>query len=295
MENTEIGIDSMSDIVRKNGQIIFKTQLPLLLLLLTVFEIGFTIPPLLMILSFIGSLNTNTLEIFCNKVEPKLVDCQFTTVPELGILPSSTKTYKGIKGVEYLKETETKKNSEGDSYTVTYYYVIFNQIPGKNKVQFDDRAQWVVSQINQFLNSDQETLKQTSSREPIASYFQLYSGVLSGVLQFMFIHVGVFIVANVIFYQSIDINNNLRQVVRTRIIPFYRKTLSFSDIKGLALIESWDEGDKRYSIEIHTTKNEKIYLWSTYNENEANNLVDEIRRITGFYVIEQRLPPTQDS
>jgi hypothetical protein len=287
VENTEIGIDSMSDIVRKNGQIIFKTQLPLSLLLLTVFEIGFTIPPLLMILSFIGSLNTNTLEIFCNKVEPKLVDCQFTTVPELGILPSSTKTYKGIKGVEYLKETETKKNSEGDSYTVTYYYVIFNQIPGKNKVQFDDRAQWVVSQINQFLNSDQETLKQTSSREPIASYFQLYSVVL----QFMFIHVGVFIVANVIFYQSIDINNNLRQVVRTRIIPFYRKTLSFSDIKRLALIELIDEdGDKSYKLEIHTNKNEKIDLWSVSKEEEANRLAREICRLTGFRLIEQRLP-----
>jgi len=237
----------MTEIVRKNGQMIFKTQ-PLLFIILfmTLWGSGFIGSPLL----FLGNTirTVNDLEVFCNKVEPKLVDCQFTTVPKLGIFPSSTKTYKGIKGVEYLKETETKEDSEGDSYTVTYYYVIFNQIPGENKVQFDDRAQWVVSQINQFLNSDQETLKQTNSRD----LSTIVLPVIFIIFIAIFLLVGFFVVSATVFYQSIDINNNLRQLVNTRIgIPFYRKTLSFSDIKGLAFIESADEdGVRSYRLVI---------------------------------------------
>ena len=82
------------------------------------------------------------------------------------------------------------------------------------------------------------------------------------------------------------------------LLPFYIniKTLNFTAIKGLVFIEKLDsDGDKMYALEIHTNKNEEIYLWSSYDENEANNLANEIRRIANFRLIEQRLPPTQNS
>jgi len=70
----------------------------------------------------------STLEISCNKkAEPKLVDCQISTIPLLGISPPTTETYTGIKRIEYLKETETTEDSDGDKYTFTLHYVIFYQ------------------------------------------------------------------------------------------------------------------------------------------------------------------------
>jgi hypothetical protein len=277
----------MAEIVRKSGQIIFKTQPPVFIVLfMTFWGAGFIGVPLLALGSLLKSLDT--LEVSCTKIEPKLADCQISKIPKLKNFPPSTETYKGIKGVRYLTETETKEDSEGDTYTVTYYYVIFNQIPGENKVQFDDRAMWVVSQIDQFLKSDQETLKQTNSRD-------LSTIVLPVIFTAIFPLVGFFVVSATVFYQSIDINNNLRQVVNTRIgIPFYRKTLSFNNIKGLVFIERADEdGDRSYRLEIHTNKDKEIYLWSTSNQEEANNLANEIWRLTGFRLIEQRLPASE--
>jgi hypothetical protein len=279
----------MAEIVRKSGQIIFKTQPPVFIVLfMTFWGAGFIGVPLLALGSLLKSLDT--LEVSCTKIEPKLADCQISKIPKLKNFPPSTETYKGIKGVRYLTETETKEDSEGDTYTVTYYYVIFRQVSGENKVKFDDRAQWVVSQIDQFLKSDQETLKQTNSRD-------LSTIVLPVIFIAIFPLVGFFVVSATVFYQSIDINNNLRQLVNTRIgIPFYRKTLSFSDIKGLAFIESADEdGDRSYRLEIHTNKDKEIYLWSTSNQEEANNLANEICRLTGFRLIEQRLPSAENS
>jgi|GEM_PF-5954613 len=273
----------MAEIVRKSGQIIFKIQPPVFIVLfMTVWGAGFIGGPLLILGSLLISLDT--LEVSCSKIEPKLADCQVSKIPQLKIFPPSTETYKGIKGVKYL--TETKEDSEGDTYTV--YYVIFKQLSGEKKVKFDDRAQWVVSQIDQFLNSDQETLKQTNSRD-------LSTIVLPVIFTAIFPLVGFFVVSAMIFYELIDINNNLRQVVNTRIgIPFYRKTLSFSDIKGLAFIESADEdGDRSYRLKIHTNKDKEIYLWSTSNQEEANNLANEIWRLTGFRLIEQRLPASE--
>jgi len=277
------------DIIRKDGQIIFssKTGLPLQgVLVFVAIGIMAMSAPIQMIGSFISSMNT--LEISCNKkAETQLVDCQISTIPLLGIFPATTETYKGIKKVEY--QVEHQEDSDGDIYTL--YYVLFYQTSETKKIKFDERGSWVASQINEFINSSQETLRlqQSKSIEPAQIALIIIVSIVSFPFGLVFLRVGL-------FHYSVNINSNLRQIVITNfIIPLYTKTFSFSDIKGLGLIESWDEGDKRYSIEIHTTKNEKIYLWSTYNENEANNLVNEIRRITGFYVIEQRLPPTQDS
>jgi hypothetical protein len=260
--------------------------------------------PIYMTSLFISS--TNTLEISCNKkTESKLVDCEISTIPLLGIFPPTTETYTGIKRVEYLTETGTRENSDGNKYKFTLHYVIFYQTSEVKKVRFDYRAQWVANQIDQFLNSSQKTL--TVNQPKSIDIAEIANIILIILASITFFPLGLLFIAVTLNYYSVDINGNLRQITNSGFIPLhitnsgfiplhiYRKTFSFSDIKGLALIESWDKGDKRYSIEIHTTKNEKIYLWSTYNENEANNLVDEIRRITGFYVIEQRLPPTQDS
>jgi len=281
----------MKNIVRKDSQIIFKSQSDLSLVIILV-GIGLMSLPIYMTSRFISS--TNTLEISCNKkTESKLVDCQISTIPLLGIFPPTTEIYTGIKRVEYLKETETREDSDGDKYKFTLHYVIFYQTSEVKKVRFDYRTQWVANQIDQFLNSSQNTL--TVNQPKSIDIAEIAKIILASIICFPF---GLLFIALTLNYYSVDINGNLRQITKFGfIIPLYiyRKTFSFSDIKGLGLIESWDEGDKCYSIQIHTIKNEKIYLWSTYNENEANNLVNEIRRITGFYVIEQRLPPTQDS
>jgi len=198
------------------------------------------------------------------------------------------------KRVEYLKETETREDSNGDKYKFTLHYVIFYQTSEVKKVRFDYRTQWVANQIDQFLNSSQKTL--TVNQSKTIDIAEIARIILVSIICFSG---GLIFIVVVLYCHSVDINGNLRQITNFySFIPLYiyRKTFSFSDIKGLALIERLDEdGIKNYKLEIHTIKNEEIYLWSTYNENEANNLVNEIRRITGFYVIEQRLPPTQDS
>ena len=286
----------MKNIVRKDSQIIFKSQSDLSRLSrlsLVIIGIGLMSVPIYDTTSSLIS-STNTLEISCNKkTESKLVDCQISTIPLLGIFPTTTEIYTGIKRVEYLTETGTREDSDGNKYKFTRHYVIFYQTSEVKKVRFDNLAQWVANQIDQFLNSSQKTLTVNQSKS--IDIAEIASIILVGIIASSG---GLIPIVIVLFCHSVDINGNLRQITNFySFIPLYiyRKTFSFSDIKGLALIESWDEGDKRYSIQIHTIKNEKIYLWSTYNENEANNLVNEIRRITGFYVIEQRLPPTQDS
>ncbi len=296
---------NMADtIVRKDGQIIFRSWSSISLL--GTFFITFGLLTIGALISSLNQMNDSVirsisgLEISCNKkTESKLVDCQISTIPLLGISPPTTETYTGIKRVEYLKETETREDSDGDKYTVTLHYVIFYQTSEAKKIRFDERGSWVASQINQFVNSSQVTLKQVKNVDltEIATNIGLTVVNLLWVSTIfsLFCFVGSRI--SLFFSPLVDINGNLRQVVITNyMIPLYRKTFSFSDIKGLVLKqELYGDDIKNYTLEIHTIKNEKIYLWSTYDENEANNLADEIRRISGFYLIEQRLPPTQNS
>ncbi len=271
----------MAEIVRKSGQIIFQIQPPsTFTLIMTILGSIFICPSLIVTIIFIVS--ANTLEISCNKIEPRLIDCKFTKIRMLGILPRSTNSYKGIKGVKYYN-----------------HYIMFNQTSGENKVLLDDRASWVANRINQFLNSNQQAFQQALTQTHSEDHMIFLASSLPLLL------VGLFIICFGILHISKNVNNDLRQFIQTfslyGVLPIFRKTWNFRDIKGIALLEKYDydEDDNRnykvYTLEIHTNRNKKIYLWSFFNEQEANDLANEICRLTGFRLIEQRLPSSENS
>ncbi len=297
---------------RKNARTIFKS-------------VGYSVQPAIIFSLFITIYEfssyvrdfTSTLEIYCNRIEPKLIDCQFTTIPKLEILPPSTQTYKGIKKVTYLMQKEEKEDTKGHYHTGNY--IVFNQTSGENRVQFNDsdRAQWVANQIDQFLNSGQETIKFTKS----ANLANLIIKFVKSVVEFTVIFFILLILLPVLdavhtffrwfllrhsrytyinplnycyLYRLIEIDSNLRKVVDISIgIPFCTKTLNFSDIRAVTLIKK-EWGGKSYTLCIRTNKNEEIYLWSVYTSKDENeetkkicNQAREISELAGSPLVKQ--------
>lgn len=295
----------MANIVRKPGQIILLESLPWFIVGIgAVFGLSFIISGLLMIVATLGQLNT--LNISCKKVELKIADCEFTQTPKIRLFPTTVESYTGIKDIQYFQETETTTNRKGNEVTYTSHYIIFKQASGDNKVRYSGYyAQWAVGQISNFLNSQEETLSVSSSRE---------IGVIGTEIGFvlfsaMLVLLGIPIVSSSVFYEVIDINANIRQITEKRIgLPFYYKTISFSNVDEIAIVESEvpvveiavvestdidsentdNDGNKLYSLEIRYrsgNKQNKILVSAGLNQEIINSLGQEISRLIGCRLI----------
>ncbi len=275
----------MANIVRKPGQIIFPKSLPAPFLIFTVvWSLGFIGIPCIIVLRQL-STQLSTLNISCKKVEPKIADCEFTQTPKIRLFPATVESYTGIRDIQYFQETETTRDSEGDEVTYTYHYIIFKQASGDNKVRYNGYyAQWAVGQISNFLNSQQETLLVSNSRE---MDIVIWGGIISSGI---FVLVGFVVASAFIFYESIDINANIRQITEKRIgLPFYYKTINFSDVEGVLVSESTDsDGDKSYSVEIKYrsgNKQNKILVDEGLDQERIDSLGQEISRLIGCRLV----------
>lgn len=82
-----------------------------------------------------------------------------------------------------------------------------------------------------------------------------------------------------------DINNNIKQIIITRIgLPFYKKAIKFHEINSIAIIEDiYDKSYKTYTLEIRLKSNQKdqLFLGRQTNETEIYNLAAEIKEMIG--------------
>ncbi|MCS6959647.1 MAG: hypothetical protein RMK91_06310 [Pseudanabaenaceae cyanobacterium SKYGB_i_bin29] len=267
----------MVKVTRKTGEISFTTAPPLFLILfMLVWGIGFIGMPLFMIGMSLSRLGITKFT--CQKIEPRLADCQLSMTPRLSIFPVSVQEYKGVKGAKYVEET--RRDSEGDEYKV--YFVELQKVGGVEKLRMSyELAAQIPPRLDTFLKSQEETFTLTEERnfDPLFLLSILFPG--------LFIVIGVSAVAAFLWVEKLSINSNFGQVSYLRIgIPLFRRIYSFNEIQSVRIDTVRDEDSTIYKVQILPCKGKPIEVDSTTDRDEAIGLLREVGSMIGCPQIE---------
>lgn len=238
---------------------------------------GFMGPPL-----FMGYMTIRTSEsvtLSCDRVEPKLVNCQSKKTPLFEIAPATVKQYNSVTAAEYKRETTedgvehyVELTTKNRKFSIFQGNIFINEVKGN-----PETALKFANRLNQFLQSNQQSISLTKNVES-GVFFAL--GFLS-----VFIIIGVFTLHNFVRIITLKLDKNSNQINERvlSILGLWTKSSRLQEIEKIEVEEGEDsDGDLFFRPVIVMESGKKYYLGpfvskretASVNVNEVKNFLD---------------------